>query len=178
MGASAAIIGLSAASSFASSYAQANATKSQAAYEQSTYEANSRLSEIQAADAIKRGDAAAKGIKEQTKKLIGGQRAALAAQGQNLEADDALAIQEETAGLGTLDAFNTKNNAWREAWGFRNQAEQSRNKATFTGLAGKASARNTLLTGGLQAAKTISYGGYKSLKGSKLSKSDLDGLFE
>jgi len=143
-----------------SSYSQSQAQKQQGAYEASIYETNARLAEIQAKDAIRRGELASTEKKKQTKQLIGSQRARLAAQGQELglRESDALLIQEETAEFGALDALEIRNNAWREAWGYRVQASDYLSRAKFARLTAKQKARNTLLTGGLQAAGQIASG--------------------
>lgn len=155
MGATGILTALGAAGTMANSYQQSQAIKAQARYQSSMLESNRRLADIQAEDAIKRGKDEALKVKRQTKQIVGAQRAAMAAQGLDLGADDALAIQEETRQLGAEDAQTVKNNAWREAWGYRVQAENYSNQATMTSLAAKNEARNTLLTGGLSAARQI-----------------------
>lgn len=163
MGATALFTGISAGASLLTARSQASALRSQGAYERQTFETNSRLAAIQAEDAIRRGDKEATELKKNTKRLIGSQRAALAAQGLDLEADDALAIQQETAELGAQDALTLKNNAWREGWGFRVQAQDSASRGAFAEVTAKNTARNTLLTGGLNAARELA-GGYYSYK--------------
>lgn len=151
-----------------SSLSQSSAQKAEGSYQKSIYDTNSKIAEIQAADALKRGETEATNLKTQTKKLIGAQRARLAAQGQDLESGDALDIQEETAGLGSIDALQIKNNAWREAWGYQVQAEDYRSRGVYAEMTGKNKSRSTLLTGGLQVAKGIAQAGYlSSLKGSR-----------
>jgi len=155
-----ALLATSAMSTLSTAYTSAQATKSAGEYQQQIAESNSRLANIQAQDAIVRGEAEAKKAKEAAKRLIGSQRAALAAQGLSLEEDDALFIQQDTAELGALDAWDIKNNAWREAWGYRVEANRYTTQGQFAKITSTAKARNTLLTGGLQATRDIAYGVY------------------
>lgn len=138
---------------------QAKAQRLEGQYLEDTYNANARIMDMQAQDAIDRGDKNAQKMKTQTKKLIGSQRAAMAAQGLDLEEDDALAIQQETAAFGAEDAQTIKNNAWQEAWGYRVQAQDYRNKGVFANITGKQKARSTVLTTGLNIMNTFASSG-------------------
>lgn len=140
--------------------AQSRATKAQASYESSILESNARIAELQAADAIRRGNLEAEKIKKQTRQVIGAQRAALAAQGLELGEDDAAAIQADTAEIGALDVLDTKNNAWREAWGYKVRARNYSTAASFSRQAASNASRNTILTGGLSFARDLAYGLY------------------
>jgi hypothetical protein len=79
----------------------------------------------------------------------------MGAQGIDLESGSALDIQQETASLGAEEALNIKNNAWREAWGYRSQEADYKARASYAKITGKNTARNTLLTGGLTVAKNL-----------------------
>lgn len=169
MSATTALMGVSALSSIGTAFAQSSAQKSAGIYQQSVYESNQRLAEIQAKDAITRGDTEARKSLQNTRVLIGAQRAAMAAQGLNLEDGSALDIQQETAGIGAMDALDIKNNAWREAWGYKVQANQSSQQAKFASITARSQSRNTLLTGGLSVAKDIATGYYNAKEKSDLA---------
>lgn len=164
-----AMMGIKALGSLSSSFAQSKATSAQGDYESSIYESNARLKDMMAADAVKRGAAEAIKAKQASKRLIGSQRAALGAQGIDIESGSALDIQKETASLGAEDALNIKNNAWRESWGYQVQANDLRGRAEMSRLTAKAKSKNTLLTGGLSAVKDIAYGAYEMKSGNGLS---------
>lgn len=132
-------------------WAQSNAQSAQGEYEASGYEINARLSEAQAADARHRGKLDEKAHRKDVKRLIGSQRAAMAAQGIDLEDGSALDVVGDTAAQGELDALTIRNNAWREAWGYETQAIDSRSRGRFASMASKAAARDTLITGGMKA---------------------------
>lgn len=166
MGATVALTAASGVATMMSSSSQASALRSQGAYEQQIYESNSRLAMVQADDAITRGNRDATEQLKQTKKLIGSQRAALAAQGIEVGSGSSLDIQQDTAAMGASDALTIKNNAWREAWGFKNQALDYSSKGALAGMTAKNQAKNTILTGGLTFAKDAAsaYSSYQNTK--------------
>lgn len=139
---------------------QARASSAEGAYQKQIYDSNAQIAEIQAQDAIDRGNKDAKELKKQGKRLIGAQRAALAAQGIEVNDADALALQMDTAGSTAQDALKIKNNAWREAWGFRVQGANYRSQGELANLAAKNKSRNTILTTGLNITKDLSYATY------------------
>lgn len=170
MAALTALLALNAASTinkFAGERQQATAAERQGAYEQGVYNVDAQLADQQAADAIARGKEAETRQRQATRGLIGAQRATLAAQGIDVSTGSALDVQADTAALGELDALTIRNNAAREAFGYRVQAMDYRNQGAMAALAGKnqaAALRNqsysTLLTG---AANT--YGIYREFSG-------------
>ena len=147
----------------AGTYTQAQAQRSQSRYEQQRLELNARIAGLQAEDARVRGEEAVDASQRATRRTIGSQRAAMAAQGIDVASGSALDIQEATAGLGALDALTIRNNAYREAWGFRMQELDLRGQARMTRAAGRQAVRNTLLSGGLGAARDYAaYAGRQS----------------
>ncbi len=68
-----------------------------------------------------------------------------------------------------MDALTVKNNAWREAWGYKAQARSYRTQGALSRLASRNEANSTLLTGGLQAvnAGVGGYDRYNKNKGTK-----------
>lgn len=133
---------------------EAQSIKAEAAFEANQFEFNSRIRERQAEDALKRGHRAATEVRKKTKRVIGAQRAALAAQGIELDDGSALAIQEDTAAVGEVDALTVQNNAWREAWGFKVEAADLKSRAAFTRIGGESRAKSAVVTGGLAAIQS------------------------
>ena len=131
---------------------QSRAYSAEGAYQKQIYDSNAQIADIQAADAIDRGNRDASALKKQTKRLIGSQRAALAAQGIEVNDADALALQMDTAGQGAQDALKIKNNAWMEAWGYKVQSANYTSQGNFANLAAQNKSRNTILTTGLNIA--------------------------
>lgn len=154
----------SVASSFISSSADTNTRNTQADIEAGNLNFNARLAEIQARSAEVRGARESKEELTKTNLLIGRQRARLAAQGIEIDSGSALDIQVETAGLGAVDALTIRNNAFREAAGFRIEAINQKGAAERKLLAAKAAARGSLLTQGLNAAKVFAPIAFDTIK--------------
>ena len=114
------------------------------------YEFNARVADFQAVDAVERGDVLAKRRRRLTSQVIGSQRAGLAAQGVDINDPNSSAVdvQADARYLGELDAITIQNNAALEAWGFRVQAQDFRNRGRYAGMTGTAGATQTLLTAG------------------------------
>lgn len=148
--------------SVSSSISQASAAKNAGNFQADIYDSNARIAKMQADDAIKRGESEAAKNDLKTKQMIGKQRAAMAAQGLDLESGSALFIQQDTAAIGAEDSLTIKNNAWREAWGYESAALQASTQGQFTRLNTSANYKNTLITGGMTAIKDAAYIGYLS----------------
>lgn len=158
--AAAAPLAISAGASIAGGMSQASALRAQADYESRIADINARLAGFQADEAIRRGEKDVAGIQRRRTQFIGKQRAALAAQGIDIESGTPLQTQEDTASMAAEDIMTTRNNAWREAWGLRAGAQDIRGRAEFGQLAARAGARSSILTGGLNAASDITRGLY------------------
>lgn len=110
-------------------------------------EYNANVAEYQADDAIKRGEVAAGRRRLQTKQVIGDQRVSLASQGVEINEGSAVDVQANAAYLGELDAVTIKNNAAREAWGYKVQAKDLTARGNIAAMTADSMAANTLLTG-------------------------------
>lgn len=130
---------------------QSQAQQVQGEYQKSMFEMNARLANINAEDAISRGNEAASRVRQKGQSIAGSQRAALAAQGINIESGSAADVAAQTEYFNTLDIMTVRNNAWREAWGYKNQAIEYGTKARFSGISGRTESQASLLTGGLRA---------------------------
>lgn len=145
-------------SQIGASFSQSQATKASTEFQSQRFELNSKLAELHARDAIIRGAERAKAVKTKAKRIIGSQRVNIAAQGIEVNKGSALDIQLETAEFSALDALTIKNNAFREAAGFRIESIDLKLQGDLTKIAGKAKARNTILSGGLSALTSFSRG--------------------
>lgn len=90
---------------------------------------NALVAEQQGKDAIERGAQEESKFKQGVKLLIGEQRATIAAGNVDVGYGSAADVQADAAYLGDLDAATIKQNAQREAWGFRVQATDFRKRA-------------------------------------------------
>lgn len=137
-----------------SAYGQAEAGD----YNAALAEQNAKVAGIQAQDALTRGTAEESRYRGQVSKLMGRQRAAIGSSG--IEASgSALDILADTARTGELDALTIRNNAAREAWGYRVQAVNSRAQGKIDKFSSRVGALGTLLTGGAQAYGIYNSGG-------------------
>lgn len=137
--------------SIGTAYAQSRAIQAQGNFQRDVSKINAKQAEYQAEDVIRLGQSQIDQLKKDGKRLIGSQRTALAAQGIAIDSGSALAIQESTANLIALDAITIKNNAWRQAWGYKQEAMNATIQGNIASLSARNSANNTLLTGGIRA---------------------------
>ncbi len=132
------------------SVSRASAERGRARAEAAGLATARRVTEAAAADVARRGREEEAKIRARSRRLRGGQRAAIAAQGIDVESGTAALLQAETLNIGALDAITTRNNAMRQAVGLRMEAEQLRAQERLVRGAGRGQARATLLTGGLR----------------------------
>lgn len=117
-------------------------------YQRSVADYNAAVAEYQAQDAITRGAEAERRHRAGTRGLIGAGRASSGAQGQDLNDPDssAMDIQLEAAYMGELDALTLRNNAAREAWGYKVNAQNSRVQGQIAYADARGKAVGTILT--------------------------------
>ncbi|MFJ1336758.1 hypothetical protein ACIKP7_01300 [Pseudomonas caricapapayae] len=120
---------------------------------------NAQFANQAADDAVARGEFESDQQRLQTRAAIGSQRAGFAANGVDVNSGSAAEIQDDTAALGELDALTIRNNAAREAWGYRTQAQQNVLAANTAKGSAKAGMFGSLLTAGAQGAQA--YGAMK-----------------
>lgn len=108
---------------------------------------NAMIAEYQAEDAITRGQFNEKRQRQTTEKVIGSQRAGFAAGGVDVNSGSALNTQADAAYLGELDALTIRQNAAKEAWGFKVQAAGSRYQGKNAEREGYMGAANTVISG-------------------------------
>lgn len=133
-------------------------------YQQGQYAAaqgreNARVANMQAEDSLRRGAIEEDQQRSRMRAILGSQRAAMGANGTTASGTN-LGLLAETAQFGEVDALTIRNNAAREAFGYKNQAAQELNAGRNAKRAGTMGAFSTLLTGGAQA-----FGSFKKAKG-------------
>lgn len=94
-----------------------------------TAERDAGLADYAAVQAELLGGHAAAQVHGETRRVIGSQRATMAAGGIDIGFGTAADLQAATAAMGELDAATIKNNAAREAWGYRATASTLRDGA-------------------------------------------------
>ena len=146
---------VSAGSNIINGVNQSQAIEQQAAFQAKQMEANARLADIKGGDAVAQGELDSKELGKFGEKVKGAQRASYAGQGVNVNTGVAKAAQENTGFMTELDQAKIKNNAWREAWGYKVEAANGVAQAGFTRQAGANAARNTLVAAGLNAGSSL-----------------------
>lgn len=129
---------------------------------------NAKVADLQAKDAIDRGQEEENRYRQQVRGLIGTERVAAAASNVDAGYGSALDVQVETARMGELDALTIRNNAAREAWGYNVQATDLRERANITRRGGQNAAiagRERAKTSYLGAAGTILGGASRLYQG-------------
>ncbi len=113
---------------------------------------NASIADLQAQDAIDRGNEAVGQSRIAFRTLLGQQRAAYSDQGIQLDTGSAAEVQTETAVIGEHEAQIVANNAAREAWGYRTQAAGARIQANAIRAGMNGRTIGTLLGAGAQAS--------------------------
>lgn len=113
-----------------------NAAKREGEAEQRAAESQAQLSEynaavadLQARDAVDRGELDASRFRSRTRQLVGEQRAGFASGGIDVGFGSAVDVQADATLLGEMDALTAVSNAKRAAWGFKVEGEDLRKQA-------------------------------------------------
>jgi hypothetical protein len=148
------LAGAGAVNQFAGQRKQAGIIEQEGQYAADIYGQNAALADLQATDAIARGAEAESRYRTQIKGLVGSNRANMAAQGIDVSTGSAVDVQRDVEAVGELDALTIKNNAAREAFGYRVEASQYRRQADLARLGARNQAKalrraslGSLLTG-------------------------------
>jgi len=106
--------------------------KQEGAFNAGMLKRNAELKEQTAQETLFAGDTSADWQRVRTGQAVGTQRAVQAANGIDVNSGSAAQLQDDTAMIGELDALTIQNNAAREAYGYRIQADQDRMNAVQT----------------------------------------------
>jgi hypothetical protein len=93
---------------------------------------NAAVADLQAKDAEERGRDDESRFRRSVSMMIGSQRAGFAASNVDVGYGSTVDTQADASYLGELDALQIRNNAAREAWGYRVQGADSRARAGIT----------------------------------------------
>lgn len=167
----------------ASSYSESQALKLQAEgdrlrgkWQRQSLEFNATLSDLAATEALERGGREVGALEGETRKLRGEQQVQYAAQGIDINSGSAADVQRETDMLSEFDMITARSNAFKEAFGFKVQADDLRARGRMAEFEGENSAflsrdkaRSTILAGGVSlgtsilegAGKLSQFGGYE-----------------
>lgn len=138
---------------------QANAQKAQGKYQAAVARNNQILADNAASVAIAKGNQMEAAKRTQTAQAISLQRAGAAASGIDANDGSALKVQSDTALLGETDALIIRDNAAREALGYKNQglsygaqAQLDESRASYAAEAGNLNAFGSIVGGASSVA--------------------------
>lgn len=154
MGASGAMygaMGTSAIGALGSAYSQAQATKARGDYASAVANTNARIANLEADQTIAAGDVAASRKNLETRQVVGSIKATQGASGIDVSTGSSAHTRISTEFAGKMDEMTIRNNAARQAWGFKVQAMNDSFEGQMTKMTASNQAQQTLLTGGLQA---------------------------
>ena len=118
---------------------------------------NSAFRELDAKDAILKGKQQQQKVRRTAAQTVGEIELSAAAQGQSVAAGSVAGnLMREADILSERDVAIIKNNAMREAFGYRQQSRDIINQANLNETLAWGSAGQSIATGGLQAAQTLS----------------------
>ena len=117
---------------------------------------NAKVADLQAQDAITRGQEEEQRIRMGLRQIIGSQRASRAASNVDISVGSAVDIQADAARLAELDVLTTRNNAAREAWGYNVEAQDLRMQAEITRREGANAAKAGRVRAGQQYRNAFS----------------------
>lgn len=140
---------------------QAEAQQNQYNYQAQVARNNATMAEYQARDVLERGQREEQNRRLKTAAMYGDQRAQLAANGVDLGEGSATDLLTTTKFMGENDALTIRNNAAREAWGYRNRAqgfldESGMKSATASGINPLMAGATSLLTSAGSVAESWS----------------------
>ena len=151
--------GVSGAAGVTNSLVNAYASRQRGQAEASLYAADVQMARYQAEDAIARGDYEANKVLADARRLAGQQRVGFAASGVKVDVGSAAQVVEDTATLGAYDAAMMKNNALREAFGYKTKEIGARMAARMAKASGRYGAVMSVaqgISGGLQTGLQMS----------------------
>jgi hypothetical protein len=111
-------------------------------------DADAAVAERRAIDVEEAGQEEEARFRAGVRGLIGKQRVGFAAQGVEVSSGSAVDVQADAAYLGELDAIQIKNNAAREAWGIRQDAESMRKSGSIARSESRWGAASSILSTG------------------------------
>lgn len=120
---------------------------------------NAAIADQQAVDAMRRGAIEEEEQRARVRAVLGAQRATMGANNVVSSSGSPLGLLADTAQFGELDALTIRNNAAREAYGYRVESMNARNRGQLARRQGSLGAASSILAGGAQA-----YGIWRSNK--------------
>lgn len=138
---------------------QGEAAQEQGNYEKQIADYNAKVAEEQARDAIALGEQDVNQVSSTVERTVGSQRVSFAAQGINADMGSAADMQRDTRAAGSQDVLTIRNNAARQAWGYRVQAKDYTMRGQMAQRAGDNAAHSSIATAGLAGIGSVMQAG-------------------
>ena len=135
-------------------YMAGQAEKTQAEYSKMTREHQARLADLGASDIMKMGETEASRLESETSSLLGAQKTAQAAKGLDIGVGSPADFRAQTEMTGAMDAQTIRDNAWKQAFGFKTQASNLNLQGRWDRETGRLRERESYIGGALNAAHT------------------------
>lgn len=130
---------------------QSAAIRAQGDYQAGIAKTNAAIAGIQKRQVLEAGDIAASRKNQETRQIVGTQRAAASASGTDVNSGSNALTRIGADFAGKIDEMTIRNNAARAAWGLQTQIIQDDYAGQFAKLTAASQSSQTLLTGGLAA---------------------------
>jgi hypothetical protein len=135
-------------------YVAGETAKAEGDFQNHMAKLNAGLLDQQASFAVNRGAEAANDLHRKAKKTSAYQRAALAAQGVDVNSAGGADILAESQAVTEMDQETLKMNAYREAWGYKSEANNALSRGRIAAIAGQGERTRSLISGVSSAAQT------------------------
>jgi hypothetical protein len=145
-----------AAGAAGSSIAGAFATYAAGQKAQALHNFNAEIASLQAQQALDRGRADSRIVRQRREAVVGAQRAGFSSQNIDIESGTALELQAETAQMSERDINQIESNAAREAWGYKTTASIQKWQGKVAARAATTKAVTSLLSAGAKMAGGMS----------------------
>ncbi len=161
---------ISAGASLMQGMAQADAIRAQSEAQARAQEANARIAQQKAHDAIERGGQDELALRRNIAQQKGHNRAAMASAGIDIDSGSALDIQNASIQEGEHDAAAIRFNAARERWGYITQSENLLEQAAMSRANGESAANNALFGGFMNFGQGLAGMYYNNMGSSPLTQ--------
>lgn len=125
---------------------------------------NAQIAEAQADDAVAIGAEDEAKYRTMVKGIVGTQRAGFAATNVDVSFGSSLDVIADTAYQGEIDAMTIRQNAQRQAWGYRVAAADYRKRGFIRRMEGR-----SIAAGGFEQASQANFGAFSTLAQGSLS---------
>ena len=144
-------MGLSAIGAVLSGFEQSNAYKAQGVVEASIAATNAKISDLQSSEVLEQGNIAASRVDRRATQDQASILARQGASGTDVGSGSNALVRNAVKSNAVDDELTIRNNAQRQAWGYKMQATADAYRGQFAQLTAKAESEQTLLNSGLKA---------------------------